>query len=241
MDQSIPAPVSGNPPDEPARLATVERETGPAPTHSVIWLHGLGADGHDFEPIVPELGLQGRAVRFVFPHAPERPVAINAGMRMRAWYDIRSISASRDQDEPGIAESARQVCALIERERRRGIPAANIVLAGFSQGGAMAMHVALRFPERLAGLLSLSAYLLFPERLAGEAHPANRGLPVFIGHGTMDPVVPFAMGRETARTLQSLDWPVSFHDYPLPHSVSMPEIRDIGDWLRQRLSVNQSA
>jgi phospholipase/carboxylesterase len=235
MEQSIPAPAPGNPQDAPARLATVEVVTGPQPTHSVIWLHGLGADGHDFEPIVPELELQGRAVRFVFPHAPERPVTINAGMRMRAWYDIHSLSTSRDQDVAGITKSTEQVSALIQRERERGIPAANIVLAGFSQGGAMAIHVALRYPERLAGLVSLSGYLLFPERLQVETHAANRDLSVFVAHGTQDPVVPCAMGREAARVLQSLAHEVSFYEYPMPHSVSLPEIKDIGAWLRGRL------
>jgi len=233
--------VSGNPPGAGRRLETVERELAPQPTHSVIWLHGLGADGHDFEPVVPELGLQGRAIRFIFPHAPQRAVTVNAGMRMRAWYDIRSLSASRDQDEAGIADSSDLIAALIERERQRGIPAARIVLAGFSQGGAMAVQVALRYPERLAGLMALSAYLLFPERLAAEAHPANRDLPVFMAHGTLDPVVPYAMGRESARVLQSLGWAVEFHDYPIPHSVSMPEIADIGHWLRECLTAEQRA
>lgn len=217
-------------------LPTVEVTTGPSPDFSVVWLHGLGADGHDFEPVVPMLGLPPTAqVRFVFPHAPVRPVTLNGGMPMRAWYDIRSLSESRDLDEAGILASARQVEALMEREVERGVPPSRQVLAGFSQGGAMALHVALRFPERLAGLIALSSYLLFAGRLAEEASPANRDLPTFIAHGTQDPVVSYAFGEQSARHLESLGYPVEWRSYPMPHSVLPAELVDIGRFLTARL------
>ncbi len=217
-------------------LETVEVSTGEAPVASVIWLHGLGADGHDFEPVVPMLGLPEKLpVRFVFPHAPVRPVTINAGFRMRAWYDIKAISASRDQDEEGITDAARRIAALIDRERARGIAAARIVLAGFSQGAAMAMHVGLRHGEGLAGIIALSGYLLFAERLAAERSEANARTPVFVGHGTMDPMVPFSMGETAAHELGELGHPVVWRRYPVAHSVSPEEIADVGAWLRERL------
>jgi len=217
-------------------LDYVEVTTSDNPTHSVIWLHGLGADGHDFEPIVPFLGLAPRTgVRFIFPHALMRPVTVNGGMVMRAWYDIIEISASRGQDEAGIRHSAGKVRELIEHELSRGIPASRIILAGFSQGGAMALHVGLRYEQKLAGIMALSAYLLFPERLEGELSKANAETPVFIGHGTQDPVVPFFLGQAVRSALQSGSWPVEWHTYPIPHSVSQPEIEDIGRWMQQRL------
>ena len=218
-------------------LETVEVCTGSEVRCSVIWLHGLGADGHDFEPVVPELGLDGLpAVRFVFPHAPVRPVTLNGGMAMRAWYDIRAISASRDQDEEGIADSRARIEALIEREKRRGVPAERLVLAGFSQGGAMALHVGLRHREPLAGILGLSGYLLFAERLAAERQPANAQTPVFLGHGLHDPMVPHALGRAAAAELESQGQPLTWRSYPLPHSVSLEELRDVGAWLRDRMA-----
>ncbi|KAA9130849.1 carboxylesterase [Marinihelvus fidelis] len=215
---------------------TVEVVTGVNPTHAVIWLHGLGADGHDFEPVVPQLGLGGGPpTRFVFPHAPVRPVTLNGGMPMRAWYDIVSISASRDLDMAGIEQSRRLVDALVNREMARGIASGNIVLAGFSQGGAMALHAGLRFPHTLAGIMSLSAYLLAPDRLADERAPANADTPVFIAHGQADPVVPFVAGDTAARQLREMGYPVEWRQYPIPHSVSMDELVDIGHWLRARL------
>jgi phospholipase/carboxylesterase len=233
MDNSNSAPFS----EAGSLLDCVEVNTAPEAEYSVIWLHGLGADGHDFEPVVPYLGLPASLpVRFVFPHAMRRPITINGGMAMRAWYDIVEISTSRGQDEAGIAHSAEQVRALIEREIDRGVPVANIILAGFSQGGAMALHVGLRFEKKLAGIMALSAYLLFPERLPRERSEANASTPVFVGHGTMDPMVPFAMGKATATALQGAGWPVEWHSYPIPHSVSPPEIADIGHWLKERLS-----
>ena len=216
---------------------TVEVLSGAEPTHSVIWLHGLGADGHDFEPVVPQLGMGGGPpTRFVFPHAPVRPVTLNGGMPMRAWYDIVSISGSRDLDMAEIEHSRKLVNALIAQEVARGVPAERIVLAGFSQGGAMALHSGLRYPERLAGIMSLSAYLLAPDRLAAERSAANTGTPVFVAHGRMDPVVPFAAGDATAKQLTALGCPVEWHEYPIPPSVSMDELVDIGHWLRKCLA-----
>ena len=218
-------------------LEYVEVTTGESPEFSVIWLHGLGADGHDFEPIVPFLGLPaGKAVRFIFPHALRRPITINGGAVMRAWYDIIEISTTKGQDEAGIRHSAGKVRALIQHEIDRGIPASKIVLAGFSQGGAMALHVGLRYPEKLAGIMVLSAYLMFPDRLQSERSEANAATPVFIGHGTQDPMVPFALGQAVHTALQAGGWPVEWHSYPIPHSVSQPEIADIGRWLQGFLS-----
>jgi len=215
---------------------TVEVTTGAEPVNAVIWLHGLGADGHDFEPVVPMLGLHRlAATRFVFPHAPVRPVTLNAGMRMRAWYDIRGLQLSRDQDEQGILHSAALVRALIRRENERGIPSHRIVLAGFSQGGAVAVYVATRHTEKLAGLMALSTYLLFPDRLERERVAENQSTPVFVGHGTQDPMVPLALGQDLATRLAQLDYPVTWRQYPMPHSVSPDEIEDIGEWLAASL------
>ena len=214
-------------------LDYVEVTTADNPLYSVIWLHGLGADGHDFEPIVPFLGLPpDTSVRFIFPHALMRPVTVNGGAVMRAWYDIIEISTSKGQDESGIRHSAGKVRGLIDLEVSRGIPASKIILAGFSQGGAMALHVGLRYPEKLAGIMALSAYLLFPERLQSEASKANSETPVFVGHGTQDPVVPFPLGQAVKSTLEAGSWPVEWHSYPIPHSVSQPEIADIGGWMQ---------
>ncbi len=236
MDESITAAIRDNPQAPENLPETVEVTTGEHPGFSVIWLHGLGADGHDFEPVIPHLGLgSAPPVRFVFPHAPVRPVTLNGGMRMRAWYDIRSLSDSRDQDEPGIRHAAGLVAALVARENDRGVRSENIVLAGFSQGAAVASYAAPRHPERLGGLVMLSGYLLFPERLEDECNAANRDLPVFIAHGTQDPVVPFMWGRASAERLGEMGFPLTWRTYPTPHSVSMEEIRDIGQWIRARL------
>jgi phospholipase/carboxylesterase len=215
-----------------ALLESVEINTAEKPEYAVIWMHGLGADGHDFGPIVPYLGLPPHlAVRFVFPHALMRPVTINGGAVMRAWYDIIEISANKGQDKAGINHSAEKIRALIANEIKRGIEPSKIVLAGFSQGGAMALHVGLRYEEKLAGIMALSAYLLFAEQLPDECSQANAETPVFIGHGTEDPMVPFAAGQAAASQLKSGKWPVEWHSYPIPHSVSQPEIVDIGRWL----------
>jgi phospholipase/carboxylesterase len=217
---------------QPRGLETIELETAPRPRAAVIWMHGLGADGHDFEPIVPELRLGAAGVRFVFPHAPPRPVTINNGMVMRAWYDVLALDGPRREDEAGLRESQRQVEALVEREKARGIPASRIVLAGFSQGGAMTLQTGLRHPERLAGLLVLSAYLPLADRVAAEAHPAGRGVPIFMAHGTADDLIPVARARQSRDLLVGLGHAVEWHEYPIPHAVSPAEIRDIGAWLR---------
>lgn len=237
MQSPTSAGKAGTPGATDTLPETVEVSTGPSPDFSVIWLHGLGADGHDFEPVVPMLGLpRDAAVRFVFPHAPVRPVTLNGGMPMRAWYDIISLTERRDQDEAGVAASTQLVHALMDRERQRGVPPERQIIAGFSQGGAMALHVALRFPERLAGLIALSSYLLFADRLQAEASAANRDLPTFIAHGTQDPVVAYAYGERSARHLEAMGYPVEWRSYPMPHSVSPAELVDIGRFLTARLA-----
>lgn len=221
-------------------LETIELQTGEPPTASIIWMHGLGADGNDFVPIVNELDLDGRAVRFVFPHAPMQPVTINNGYVMRAWYDVMFgdlEGRSRRADERGLRASQGAVNRLIEREIERGMPASRIVLAGFSQGGAMALQTGLRYPERLAGLMVLSSYLPLAEQAAQEAAPANAATPLFMAHGTQDPVVPHAMGDESRKRLQALGYPVEWHEYPMPHSVCLEEVQDIAAWLRRILPV----
>jgi len=213
-------------------LDAIEIETAPNPTASVIWMHGLGADGHDFEPIVPELGLPARpAVRFVFPHAPMRPVTINQGHVMRAWYDVRAQAGVPREDEAGVRQSAQQVDALIARERQRGIAPGCLVLAGFSQGGAMALHVGLRYPERLAGVLALSCYLSLAATLPTEASPANRDVPIFWAHGTHDPMIPLAMAEHGRAQVAALGYAIEWHQYPMPHAVCAEEIADIARWL----------
>jgi phospholipase/carboxylesterase len=208
----------------------IEIETGPSPRASVIWMHGLGADGHDFEPVVPELGMPAApAARFVFPHAPVQPVTINGGIRMRAWYDV---TGDGRQDAAGIRASQARVEALIGRERSRGIAPGAIVLAGFSQGGAMALHTGLRHPEPLAGILALSTYLPLPDTLAQEASQANRNLPIFMAHGTQDPLIPLSWAARSRDHLTSLGYAVEWHEYPMPHSVCAEEITDVGAWLR---------
>jgi phospholipase/carboxylesterase len=206
---------------------------------SVILLHGLGADGHDFEAIVPELDLpDSLGVRFVFPHAPVRPVTVNGGHRMRAWYDIATLERGAWQDEAGIRESAQTATRLIGREVERGVSASRIVLAGFSQGGAIALFAGLRHPERLAGILALSTYLPLPTTLAAEAHPANAAVPVFMAHGTYDPVVPLALAEESRRVLADQGVSLEWHTYPMAHSVSPDEVAAIGGFLRRVLAAS---
>jgi phospholipase/carboxylesterase len=217
-------------------LETVEVETGPAPRAAVIWLHGLGADGHDFEPIVPELNVPAtRPVRFVFPHAPLRPVTINHGMVMRAWYDVREDGGERREDEAGVRASQKLLEALIAREKSRGVAARRLVLAGFSQGGAMALHSGLRHPERLAGVMALSCFLPLADALAAEASPANRDVPIFLAHGTHDAVIPLARARRARTVLEGLGYHVEWHEYPMPHAVCDEEIADIARWLAKVL------
>ena len=216
---------------------TVEIETGQMdPQGSVIWLHGLGADGHDFEPIVPELRLPPElALRFVFPHAPVRPVTINGGMSMRAWYDILTLDRDGPTDDAGVRSSAAILDELIERELNRGIAANKIVLAGFSQGGAIAMHVALRSTHKLAGLMALSTYLpvnqAFQDEVVESADCGHTELPIFMAHGSLDPVLPMALGRESADLLIAHDFNVEWHDYSMAHAVCAEEIADIRTWL----------
>ena len=215
---------------------TVEIETGESPAGSVIWLHGLGADGHDFEPIVPELHLPDSIpLRFVFPHAPMRPVTINGGATMRAWYDILTLDRGGPQDENGIRESAAMLDALVEREHGRGIPYENIVMAGFSQGGAIALHAALRYPHTLAGLMALSTWLPLGASLQNEVvdngKAQSRDLPVFLAHGQFDPMLPVALGEESRDALTDLGYAVKWHEYPMAHSVCAEEIADISAWL----------
>jgi phospholipase/carboxylesterase len=217
-------------------LDAIEIETAPAPQASVIWMHGLGADGHDFVAIVPELDLpESLPVRFVFPHAPMRPVTINDGYVMRAWYDIRDDGGVRREDVAGVRDSQRRIEGLIARERARGIAATRIVLAGFSQGGAMALHTGVRYPERLAGIMALSCFLPLADTVAGEASPANRDVPLFMAHGTEDPLIPLARGRRARDLLLDLGYPVAWREYAMPHSVCDAEIRDVSAWLREVL------
>jgi len=223
----------------PKLLDSIEIETGKNPGASVIWMHGLGADGNDFVPIVGELGLGGGpAVRFVFPHAPMRPVTINNGFVMRAWYDVSFgdlEGKSRQADERGVRESQAQINALIEREEKRGVPASNILLAGFSQGGAVALHTGLRHPRQLAGVMALSTYLPLAESLPSEGSAVNKSTPVFMAHGMFDNVVPLVMGAGSMTFLAGLGYAVEWHQYPMQHSVCPEEIKDIGTWLRRVL------
>jgi phospholipase/carboxylesterase len=209
-------------------MQAVEINTGPNPQASVIWLHGLGADGHDFEPIVPELEL-AKPVRFVFPHAPVRPVTLNQGMRMRAWYDILQLGGG-PEDEAGIRASQKLLEAMIAGEKERGMR--SIVLAGFSQGGAIVLQTALRHAERLAGVLALSTYLPLNATLEAERSPQNRDLPIFMAHGQYDDIIPLARAEQSRRILERLGYPVQWHVYPMPHSVCPEEIADISAFLR---------
>lgn len=215
---------------------TVEVANGANPQGSVIWLHGLGADGHDFEAIVPELGVADQlSLRFVFPHAPMRPVTINGGMTMRAWYDILTLERGGPQDEAGIRESGHLLELLIEREHERDIPHDKIVLAGFSQGGAIALHTALRYPHRLAGLMALSTWLplqdSFDTEVVGNTRAQSQELPVFMAHGSSDPMLPMALGQQSCETLEKAGYAVEWHDYPMAHAVCAEEIVDIRNWL----------
>jgi phospholipase/carboxylesterase len=217
-------------------LPSIELETAPNPTASIIWLHGLGADGNDFVPIVPELRLpESLRVRFVFPHAPVRAVTINNGMRMRAWYDIAAADLTNRADLAGVRESQGQLRALIERENARGMPSERIVLAGFSQGGAIALYTGLRYAERLAGIMALSTYLVAPDKLALEASGANRKVPIFMVHGTADPVVRFQWGEASKRLLETAGYAVEWRSYRMEHSVCLEEVQAIGAWLRKIL------
>ena len=216
-------------------LDAIEIETAKNPSASIIWLHGLGADGNDFASIVPALQLPKAAIRFVFPHAPVQPVTINGGMRMRAWYDIAD-GAIRREDESGVRASQHLIEALIAREKERGTAARRLVLAGFSQGGAIALQTGLRHPERIAGIMALSSYLPIADQFPAEASVANRDVPVFMAHGSHDPIVPLARAEQSRELLQSLGYTVEWREYPMPHSVCPEEVSDISAWLRKVLA-----
>ena len=220
-------------------LETLEIQPEAPASASIIWLHGLGADAHDFYSVPPQLGLPPEVhVRYVFPNAPQIPVSIHMGLIMRAWYDVTGFEA-RGGDEKRIRQSADRISQLVTREVERGVAADRIVLAGFSQGGAMALFAALRYPEALAGVLCLSGYLLLQETLEAEANDFNRRLPIFQAHGTHDDVVPYALGRGSHDRLQEAGYPVDWNEYPMAHQVCMEELRDIGDWLTGLLTGDQ--
>jgi len=227
---------------EPKTLPHEMIETGRNPQHCIIWLHGLGADGHDFEPIVPQLGLDPSVpVRFIFPHAPSIPVTINGGYVMPAWYDIRQTDLGIAHDHPGIDASAKAIRLLIEQQQMQGINIHNIILAGFSQGAAMALHTGLRMGQALAGIIALSGYLLMSETLPDAITQASREIPIFMAHGIHDPVVPFALGDRAQRQLRDFGFQVEWHSYPMEHQVCMEEIRHIGGWIQEILSSPSSS
>ena len=214
-------------------LPCIETTSGPNPTAAVIWLHGLGADGNDFAAIVPELDLSGCTdIRFVFPHAPKIPVTLNGGYVMPAWYDILGTDLQRVEDQAGIRQSALAIEALVQREIERGIPAEKIVLAGFSQGCAMVLHTGLRYPARLAGIMALSGYLPLADSVPAERSDANRQVPIFMAHGTGDPMIVMSRAEASRDALQRMGYAVQWHAYPMQHSVHPAEIRDMGDFLR---------
>jgi len=221
-------------------LETIEIETAAQPAAAVIWMHGLGADGNDFAPLVPELARSGiPAVRFIFPHAPMQPVTINNGYVMRAWYDVSFgdlEGKAKRADERGVRASQAAIEALIAGENQRGIASRRIVLAGFSQGGAIALQTGLRHGERLAGVMALSTYLPLADSLAAEASAANRDVPIFYAHGTYDPVIPLAMAMMSHAQLHEAGYAVEWHQYPMQHSVCVEEVADISHWLRAVLA-----
>lgn len=221
--------------DEPL-LDHIEMTTGPEPVAAVIWLHGLGASGNDFEPIVPELRLPADLpVRFIFPHAPLRPVTINNGMVMRAWFDITALDLARGINIAQIEASGQQVMRLVAAQNEVGIPSQKIILAGFSQGGAIALHAGLRHDQRLAGVMALSTFLPVPEQLAAEASRENRGLPVFYGHGENDPTIPVMLAIQSRDRLAGAGFRVEWHEYDMGHQVSYEEIAHISAWLQRVL------
>lgn len=218
-------------------LDFIQQDTGTDPRFAVIWLHGLGADGHDFEPIVPELGLSGAtAVRFIFPHAPVQPVTINGGMAMRAWYDIAYMDLSAEVDTIGINQSSDHLRRLIQHTVDSGIPSERIVLAGFSQGGVIALHTGLLYRQKLAGIIALSTYVAVPEAIQRSASGANKDIPIFMAHGRFDPVIPCNLGEQSRDFLEKAGYAVQWHEYPMEHSVYPDEIRDLADWLKELLN-----
>lgn len=214
------------------KLDVIEKTTQKAPEYSIIWLHGLGADGNDFEPIIPELNVMDIPIRFIFPHAPFRSVTINGGMKMRAWYDIIDIGPSAPEDEKGIMASCQAVRDIIQTQIEDGIPSEHIFLAGFSQGGAIALYTGLTHEEPLGGIIALSTYLPFMRRFPGAAHDKNAEIPIFMAHGLMDPIVPFNAGETTQAILEAHGYPIEWQTYMMEHSVCPDEITDIGRWLQ---------
>lgn len=215
-------------------LKNIEIETSPNPEVAIIWMHGLGADGNDFVPLVRELDLSGLpGIRFVFPHANSIPVTVNGGYVMRAWYDIMGSDIARREDEGGLRDSQLQVEALIAREKARGIPASRIILAGFSQGCAMTLQTGLRHPEKLAGLLCLSGYLPLADKVAAERSDSSLATPIFLVHGRGDGVIPIARAEQSRDALKSLGYQVEWHEYPMQHSLCQEEVDDIGVWLKK--------
>ncbi len=207
------------------------------PTHAIIWLHGLGASANDFPPIVPELGLlKSRTIRFIFPQAPDRPITINGGMRMPGWYDIKGVSIEDKQDAVGMKESQSMLDDMLEQQINAGIPSENIILAGFSQGGAVTYFTGVRSKHKLAGLLTLSTYLPFDGDTQAEQHEANQYTPIFASHGTHDPVVPLAMGKRSVDVLSELGYNIKWKTYPMEHQVMMSQIEDIGRWINEVFS-----
>lgn len=206
-------------------------------TACIIWLHGLGADGHDFEPIVPELPeAVTQTTRFIFPHAPRRPISINGGMMMRGWYDVIAMDLTVKQDVVGTVHSQQIINEYIDQQIKAGIASKKIILAGFSQGGAIALYTGLRYSQPLGGILALSTYLPLAEKTADEIHSANRSVEIFMGHGEFDPVIPVKHGEKSCAHLQELGYHVEWHSYPMQHSVNAAEITDLGRWLKQRLA-----
>ena len=215
-------------------LPHITLEIGDSPLHSIIWLHGLGADGEDFVPVAEQMQLPV-SVRYLFPHAPMQPVTINGGYVMRAWYDIIATNIGAQQDEAGIRDAQAEIEKLIAQEKQRGIAAKNIYLAGFSQGGAIALHTGLRHAERLGGIVALSTYLPLAQTLTAEAGAANRDVPIFMAHGVEDTIVPYTLGKSSAQKLEEQGYRPSWHEYGMPHSVCMEEIGDLAAWLAQQL------
>jgi phospholipase/carboxylesterase len=218
----------------PTILPHITLDTAPSPRHSIIWLHGLGANGEDFVPIAEEMNLPV-AVRYIFPHAPEQPVTINGGYIMRSWYDIVANDIGSEQDAAGVHASQLEIEKLISQEKARGILPSNIFLAGFSQGGAVALHTGLRHADRLGGILALSTYLPLADTLKAEASSASKDTPIFMAHGRSDPIVPYALGRSSEEILLQQGYRLDWHEYAMPHSVCQEEVRDIETWLSQRL------
>ena len=218
--------------DNPFQFSVIDVTTGSNPKYTILWMHGLGADGNDFVPVVQALDLPEIPVRFLFPHAPQQPVTINGGYIMRAWYDIQNTDFNVQEDETGIRRSQHAIVELIEQEDRRGIPPDHLILAGFSQGAAMALYTGLRHPDRLAGIIALSGYLPLIHKIEREAHITNRTTPIFIAHGSNDPIVPIEMAHTSLQQLREYRYPVTWHEYPMEHTVCDQELADISRWLR---------